>query len=295
MESFLRAQSPIDLHLHSALSDGTDSPTGVVREAHSHGVRTMALTDHDTTGGWAEAEAACRELAMTFVPGAEISVSGGPGVGGMHLLAYLFDPVEPNLAATMLDLRDGRPDRIKTIVMNLQADFEISLDDVMAEADGAPPQRPHIASVLVANGYALSVDDAFANILNPGGKYYIPTTRKPSILAAIRLINAAGGVAIIAHPTGRSGGVMPLKNLELLLDAGLAGFELDHRENAANPAGLERLREYARDYDLIVTGSSDYHGSRKKNRPGENTTAPHMLERIIERATGREPTYPIAT
>ena len=295
METFLRAQSPIDLHLHSALSDGTDSPTGVVREAHSHGVRTMALTDHDTTDGWAEARAACLELNMTFVPGAEISVSGGPGVGGMHLLAYLFDPLEPTLAASMADLRGGRPDRIKEMVMNLQEDFEISLEAVMTEANGAPPQRPHIAAVLVANGYATSTDEVFANILNPGGKYYIPTKRKQDILAAIRLINAAGGVAIIAHPTGRSGGVMPVKNLELLLDAGLAGFELDHRENAANPAGLERLREYARDYDLIVTGSSDYHGSRKKNRPGENTTAPHMLERIIERATGCEPTYPVVT
>jgi hypothetical protein len=85
---------------------------------------------------------------------------------------------------------------------------------------------------------------------------------------------------------------MPLKNLEILLEAGLAGFELDHRENFQNPEGLARLHEYARDYDLIVTGSSDYHGERKENRPGENTTQPEMLARIIEQATGNEPRYP---
>jgi predicted metal-dependent phosphoesterase TrpH len=292
MESFLRAQSPIDLHMHSNRSDGTDSPAGVVREAHAHGVRTMALTDHDMFDGWAEAEAECLALGMTFIPGAELSTTGGPGVGGMHLLAYLFDPLEPQLASAMLQVTGGSESRIREIVERLQEDYDIEFDDVLAEANGAPPQRPHVAGVLVKNGYVPSVDHAFAEILSSSSRYYIPKTDRGNVLDVIRLVRGAGGVPIIAHPVGRSGGVMPLKNLEILLEAGLAGFELDHRENFQNPEGLARLHEYARDYNLIVTGSSDYHGDNKENRPGENTTQPEMLARIIEQATGNEPRYP---
>ena len=277
--------------MHSNRSDGTDTPAGVVREAHAHGVRTMALTDHDMVDGWAEAEAECQSLGITFIPGAELSTTGGPGVGGMHLLAYLFDPLEPQLAHAMRLVTDGSGERIREVVARLQADYDIEFDDVLAEAKGAPLQRPHVAGVLVKNGYVNSVDDAFADILSSSSKYHVPKPAKGNILDVIGLVRAAGGVPIIAHPVGRTGGVMPQKNLEILLEAGLAGFELDHRENHQNPAGLARLHEYARDYDLIVTGSSDYHGERKENRPGENTTQPEMLARIIEQATGNEPTY----
>ena len=291
MESFFRAQSPIDLHMHSNRSDGTDSPAGVVREAHAHGVRTMALTDHDMVGGWAEAEAECLALGMTFIPGAELSTTGGQGVGGMHLLAYLFDPLEPQLAHAMRLVTDGSEERIRQVVARLKADYNIDFDDVLAEANGAPLQRPHVARVLAKNGHVKNVDDAFAHILSSSSKYHVPKPAKGKILEVIGLVRAAGGVPIIAHPVGRSDGVMPQKHLEMLLEAGLAGFELDHRENLHNPAGLARLHEYARDYDLIVTGSSDYHGDNKENRPGENTTQPEMLARIVEQATGNEPTY----
>jgi hypothetical protein len=137
MESFLRAQSPIDLHMHSNRSDGTDSPSGVVREAHAHGVRTMALTDHDMFDGWAEAEAECLALGMTFIPGAELSTTGGPGIGGMHLLAYLFDPLEPQLASALLQVTGGSESRIRQIVERLQEDYDIDFDDV-APPEGAP-------------------------------------------------------------------------------------------------------------------------------------------------------------
>ena len=291
MESFFRAQSPIDLHMHSNRSDGTDSPAAVVREAHAHGVRTMALTDHDMVDGWAEAKAECLALGMTFIPGAELSTTGGPGVGGMHLLAYLFDPLEPQLAHAMRLVTDGSEGRIRRVVELLQADYDIDFADVLAEAKGAPLQRPHVARVLVKNGYVADTDEAFDSILSSSSKYHVPKPAKGNILDVIGLVRAAGGVPIIAHPVGRTDGVMPQKNLEMLLAAGLAGFELDHRENLQNPAGLARLHEYARDYDLIVTGSSDYHGENKENRPGENTTQPEMLARIIEQATGNEPTY----
>jgi predicted metal-dependent phosphoesterase TrpH len=209
----------------------------------------------------------------------------------MHLLAYLFDPLEPRLAHAMRLVTDGSVERIREVVARLQADYDIEFDDVLAEAKGAPLQRPHVAGVLVKNGYVNSVDDAFADILSSSSSYYVPKPAKGNILDVIGLVRDAGGVPIIAHPVGRTGGVMPHKNLEILLEAGLAGFELDHRENHQNPAGLARLHEYARDYDLIVTGSRDYHGERKENRPGENTTQPEMLARIIEEATGNEPSY----
>ena len=277
--------------MHSNRSDGTDSPAAVVREAHLHGVRTMALTDHDMVDGWVEAEAECLALGMTFIPGAELSTTGGPGVGGMHLLAYLFDPLEPQLAIAMREVTNGSEERIRRVVELLQADYDIDFDDVLAEANGAPLQRPHVAGVLEKNGYVADTDEAFATVLSSSSKYYVPKPAKGNIVRVIELVRGAGGVPIIAHPVGRTDGVMPQKNLEMLLEAGLAGFELDHRENRQNPAGLARLHEYARDYDLIVTGSSDYHGQRKENRPGENTTHPEMLARIIEQATGNEPTY----
>jgi predicted metal-dependent phosphoesterase TrpH len=251
----------------------------------------MALTDHDLMDGWTEAEAECQELGMTFIPGAELSTTGGDGVGGMHLLAYLFDPLEPQLATAMREVTNGSEERIRRVVELLQADYDIDFDDVLAEANGAPLQRPHVAGVLQKNGYVADTDEAFATVLSSSSKYYVPKPAKGNILTVIQLVRGAGGVPIIAHPVGRTNGVMPQKNLELLLEAGLAGFELDHRENHQNPAGLARLHEYARDYDLIVTGSSDYHGENKENRPGENTTHPEMLARIIEQATGNEPTY----
>jgi len=277
--------------MHSNRSDGTDSPAAVVREAHKDGVRTMALTDHDLVDGWTEAEAECQKLGMTFIPGAELSTTGGPGVGGMHLLAYLFDPLEPQLATAMREVTNGSEERIRRVVELLQADYDIDFEDVLAEANGAPLQRPHVAGVLEKSGYVADTDEAFATVLSSSSKYYVPKPAKGNIVSVIQLVRGAGGVPIIAHPVGRTDGVMPQRNLEMLLEAGLAGFELDHRENDQNPAGLARLQEYAQDYDLIVTGSSDYHGQRKENRPGENTTHPEMLARIIEQATGNEPTY----
>jgi len=298
MNGLSRAQAPIDLHLHSDLSDGTDSPTEVVRAAHAAGVRTMSLTDHDTSEGWEEAAAECGRLGMTFIPGTEISVSV-PGVGGMHLLAYLFDPDSPTLVAAFKRVQDGREERVGKIVDLLKPDYKITLEEVLEQAGGAPPQRPHIANVLVKNGGATSIDQVFAEILFPGSPYYIPTSNKMDLLESISLVREAGGVTILAHPAARSGGNMPKAHLMTMLEAGLGGLELDHQENRRNnPTGLNRLWEYHRELDFIVTGSSDYHGQNKVNRPGDDTTSPEMLERLIASArgssgsSGSAPIYP---
>lgn len=300
MNGLSRAQAPIDLHLHSTISDGTDEPTRVVEVAYEAGVRTMSLTDHDTTLGWEEAIAACQRLGMTFIPGAEISVSLPKG-GGMHLLAYLFDPLNAPLNEVMGRVQGGREDRITEIVRRLQSKYDITIDEVLDVAAGAPPQRPHVAAVLIRRGYAADTDEVFSTILYPGSEFYIPTAKKPDILEAIALVRAAGGVPILAHPTARTDHTMPKENLIRLLDAGLGGLELDHQENRRNnPESLAVLWEYQREFDFIVTGSSDYHGTRKVNQPGDDTTSPEMLERLIESArgtsgsAGSEPVYPLA-
>jgi predicted metal-dependent phosphoesterase TrpH len=290
MEAFFRAQKPIDLHLHSNVSDGTDTPAEVVRAAHAAGVRTMALTDHDTTAGWSEAAAECTRLGMTFIGGMEITAVGARG-GGVHLLAYLFDPKEERLLAAVNRVLDARIPRLQEMTERLAVDYAIEWDDVLAESDGDSIGRPHLASAMIRRGHAADVDDFFERIVTKDSKYYVPSPGL-DVREAIDLVRGAGGVPITAHPVGRHQHVMPREHMVALKEAGLAGFELGHIENQKNPAGLARLEEYAAEFDLIVTGSSDYHGARKSNRPGDFTTEPEMLMRIIDEATGFDPVYP---
>ena len=290
MEAFFRAQKPIDLHLHSNVSDGTDTPAEVVRAAHAAGVRTMALTDHDTTAGWAEAAAECSRLDMTFIGGMEITARGARG-GGVHMLAYLFDPEEEELLAAVNNTLDARIPRLQEMTERLADDFDITWDDVLAESDGKSIGRPHLASAMIRRGHATDTDDFFERIVTKDSKYYI-SSPGIDVRDVIRLVRQAGGVAITAHPVGRHSHVMPREHMLALKAAGLHGFELGHRENKKNPEGLAALTGYAAEFDLIVTGSSDYHGTRKPNRPGEFQTEPEMLKRIIDESTGYAPIYP---
>jgi predicted metal-dependent phosphoesterase TrpH len=261
----------------------------VVRAAHRYGLRTIALTDHDTTAGWAEAAEATTSLGMTLLPGMELSARHGSR--SVHLLAYLFDPDNPALRAEMERIRDDRMGRAERIVRNISRDYDLSWADVVAQtSDGATVGRPHIADALVARGLAVDRSEAFEGILNPREGYY-EGHYAPDPLRAVRLVVGAGGVPIVAHPTpaGRDR-MMPVPYFEELIDAGLAGLELDHRENT--PRGLAVLRGLVARRDLIVTGSSDYHGLGKPNLPGENTTSDEMVERIIALGTGVAPVYP---
>lgn len=282
-----RFQGPSDLHLHSSLSDGTEPPAQVMAAAHRHGVRTAALTDHDTTAGWAEAAEAAASLDMTFVPGMELSARHE--WRSVHVLAYLFDPDDTAVRAMTERIRRSRLDRARTMAERIARDFDLVWDDILAHtSDGATVGRPHIADALVAKGHARDRTEAFADILSPGGDYYV-ALYAPDPVAAVDAITRAGGVAIIAHPAGRAG-VLPMPLLDELFAVGLAGFELGHRENLEH--GLRTLRRLTAQRDLIVTGSSDYHGLGKPNLPGENTTSDEMVARIIERANGSAPVYP---
>ena len=288
MEAFLRAQGPIDLHLHSNVSDGTGSPTDVVREAHAAGVRTMALTDHDTAAGWDEAREECLRLGMTFIPGMEFS--SRIEHGSIHILAYLIDPNFAPLAEELDKLQNDRENRLRQMTENVGADYDITWDHVMEQvaASGKSLGRPHLADALVAQGIIGERGEAFDGILSKNGAYYVSQYALDPV-SAVKLIRAAGGVPVMAHPTTR-GRVAPMEYIDRLIEAGLGGYEIEHRENME--PGKTILREICLERGLIMTGSSDYHGTGKPNQPGENTTAPEMLAKIIEQGTGASPSYP---
>ncbi|MFC6324855.1 PHP domain-containing protein [Microbacterium koreense] len=282
-----RFEGPSDLHMHSDHSDGTEPPAAVMLAAHRHGLRTAALTDHDTTSGWAEAAEAADSLGMTFIPGMELSARHE--WRSVHILAYLVNPDDLALRALTDRIRSSRMDRARKMADRIARDFDIGWDDILAHtAEGATVGRPHIADALVARGIVRDRTEAFADILSPRGDYYV-ALYAPDPVTAVEVVTDAGGVAIVAHPAGRAG-VLPAAVLAQMLDAGLAGFELGHRENLE--PGIRTLRTLVDRFDLIVTGSSDYHGTGKPNVPGELTTADEMVARLIARGNGSAPVFP---
>ena len=286
MERHRQFEGPSDLHLHSTHSDGTETPALVMAAAHRHGLRTAALTDHDTTSGWAEAAEAATSLGMTFVPGMELSARHR--WRSVHVLAYLVDPDHGDLRAMTDRIRSSRLDRAQIMADRISRDYDIAWDDIVAQTtDGATVGRPHIADALVARGIVANRTEAFAGILHPSNDYYVALFA-PDPVAAVELVVAAGGVPIIAHPAGRA--LLPDSVLTAMLDAGLAGFELGHRENLPEPT--RALAALADARDLIVTGSSDYHGLGKPNVPGENTTDDEMVARIFAAGHGSAPVTP---
>jgi predicted metal-dependent phosphoesterase TrpH len=273
----------IDLHTHSSVSDGTETPTELVHAAVAAGLGTVALTDHDSTAGWAEAAAASSDTGMLVVPGMELSTNHGPA--SVHMLAYLFDPLDAAVIRETARIRDGRLHRAERIVDRIAEDYPLTWDDVLEQSvDGGTIGRPHIADALVARGHVADRSAAFASILHWRGGYY-EKYYAPSPLDGVELVVAAGGAPVLAHPGTRGREwVIDEKNLAELKEAGLFGLEIHHRDNTAS--GKERLFELAAMFDLAVTGSSDYHGEGKPNRLGENSTSPEVLELLLDTATG---------
>ncbi|MFP5346286.1 MAG: PHP domain-containing protein [Actinomycetes bacterium] len=272
----------IDLHTHSTVSDGTEPPAQVVRAAARAGLDVVALTDHDSTAGWDEAAAAAVRYGVLLVRGMEVS-STYRGIS-VHLLSYLHDPASPGLLQEVDAARESREYRARRMVERIADDYDLEWGDVEAQAaQGTTLGRPHIADALVARGHVESRDEAFATILRSRSRYFVPHYA-PDAVSAVRLIREAGGVPVFAHPLASARGrVVGDDAIEELVDAGLLGLEVDHRDH--DDAARRHLRDVAAAHDLLVTGSSDYHGAGKQNRLGEFTTDPEALQRIEDDGT----------
>ncbi|MEU1835780.1 PHP domain-containing protein [Micromonospora chersina] len=278
----------IDLHTHSTASDGTLGPAELVRAAAEAGLDVVALTDHDTTAGWEPAVAALPP-GLTLVRGAELSCRwfGVEPAIPLHLLAYLFDPTEPELAAELARVRRAREERGERIVRLLQADgIRVSWSEILAGAAGGTVGRPHIAQALIRAGLVATTTEAFGRRWL-GERYRLPK-EDIDVFRAVALVRAAGGVPVFAHPrASRRGRIVPDELIVELAAAGLAGLEADHEDHS--PAEREHVRALAAELGLLVTGSSDFHGTHKTVRLGAYTTGVAAYERIVELARGVTP------
>jgi len=270
----------IDLHTHSTASDGTLTPAELVHAAGAAGLDVVAITDHDTTAGW---EPAVRALpaGLRLVRGAELSCRwyGEDPAVPLHLLAYLFDPDAPDLAAELSRVRHARTVRGERTVRLLQADgIEVSWSEILAGARGGTVGRPHIAQALIRAGLVATTREAFGPDWL-GERYRLPKD-DIEVFQAVRLVRAAGGVPVFAHPRAtRRGRVVPDELIADLAAAGLAGLEADHEDHS--PAERAHVRGLAGELDLLVTGSSDFHGAHKTVRLGAFTTEVTAYERIV--------------
>ncbi|MBL7254726.1 PHP domain-containing protein [Paractinoplanes lichenicola] len=276
----------IDLHCHSTASDGTLTPAELVKAGAAAGLDVMAITDHDTTGGW-QAAADARPEGLRLVRGAELSCRWHGAEEwpiALHMLAYLFDPAEPRLAGDLARLRTDREQRAEKIVRKLAADgVPITWDEVFGYARGGSVGRPHIAQALIRAGLVRTTNEAFASRWL-GARYFVPKADL-DVFEAVRAVRAAGGVAVFAHPRATvRGRVVPDRLIVELAEAGMFGLEADHEDHS--PAEREHVRALAGDLGLVVTGSSDFHGTHKTVQLGDFTTDPEAYEKIVSAATG---------
>jgi 3',5'-nucleoside bisphosphate phosphatase len=276
-----------DLHVHSNASDGTDPPAEVMRRAARAGLDAVALTDHDTVAGHAQARRAL-PAGLTLVPGMELSsrLDGH----SLHLLAYLFDPDDPELAAETLRIRDDRVRRARAMVRRLAGlGVAISWDQVAAIAGTAVVGRPHIARALVASGVIAEPGQAFTrDWIGAGGRAYVDRYALDPV-RALHLVRAAGGTAVLAHPrAGRAGEwVMSDEQIAQLAGAGLAGLEVFHPDQSERQRS--ELLALARDLGLVATGGSDDHGRLTGHRIGCETTPAAAYETLLSKASGALP------
>jgi predicted metal-dependent phosphoesterase TrpH len=282
-----RGSPVIDLHTHSTISDGTDTPAGLVAAAAQAGIDVLAITDHDTFGGWAEAAEAVPEHGVTLVRGIEVSCTWQHAT--VHLLGYLPDPDDARLNAALEQARESRATRLERMVARMSADgIPVTYEEVLAQVGpGTTPGRPHIADALIANGTIAHRDDAFREWLTDDSPYYVEHW-SPDPVHAVELVRAAGGATVMAHPftRTRTGGVTD-ELIERMAEAGLVGIEALHRDHG--PQEVRRAADLAARLGLVLTGSSDYHGTGKRNRLAENTTTPEALAAIEEAASGVTP------
>jgi predicted metal-dependent phosphoesterase TrpH len=275
----------IDLHTHTNCSDGTDSPRELVNKAIAQGLEVLGISDHDTTSGWKEATETLRG-SLKLALGSEISCLTTDGVS-VHMLGLLFDSEHAEIQQVLEETRDGRLPRMRKMIEKMRAEgMDISMEDVeQAMPAGATMGRPHLADALVAKKIVKSRDEAFIDLLHNESRFYV-SHAAPTPAEAIALIRRAGGVAVIAHPfASHRGQILKAEDFSELVAAGLNGIEVDHRDQ--NPEERAMLRSIAKELDLVVTGSSDYHGTGKLNSLAENHTHREQWEKLESQADAR--------
>ncbi len=275
----------IDLHTHTNCSDGTDSPRELVNKAIVQGLEVLGISDHDTTSGWKEATETLRG-SLKLALGSEISCLTTDGIS-VHMLGLLFDPEHAEMQQVLEETRDGRLPRMRKMIEKMRAEgMDISMADVeQAMPTGATMGRPHLADALVAKKIVKSRDEAFVDLLHNESRFYV-SHAAPTPAEAIALIRRAGGVAVIAHPfASHRGQILKAEDFSELVAAGLNGIEVDHRDQ--NPDERAMLRSIAKELDLVVTGSSDYHGTGKLNSLAENHTHREQWEKLESQANAR--------
>jgi predicted metal-dependent phosphoesterase TrpH len=273
----------IDLHTHSSVSDGTDSPTELVAAAARAGLDVVALTDHDAFDGLDEAETAGVERGVTVLRGMELSCARQHQ--SVHLLAYGADPGHPTLTAELARVQGGRLGRLLPVLARLEElGAPVSEAAVMAQVGSSPSVgRPHIADAMVAAGHVRNRTEAFDRYLADGGPAHVPRYAI-EIGRGVDLVHAAGGVAVIAHPWGRGRErLLPPEVLEqLVAEHSLDGIEVDHQDHDADTRS--RLRALADRLGVLITGSSDYHGTGKTDHDlGCNTTDEQVYRELTRR------------
>ncbi|WP_010244791.1 PHP domain-containing protein [Acetivibrio cellulolyticus] len=271
----------IDLHTHSTASDGSVSPRELVRHAKESGLAAVALTDHDTIDGIEEALDEGNRIGIEVIAGVETSVDFNPE---MHILGYFFGDTYKNIEPTLEKLKENRAERNPKMVEKLRSlGFDISMEEVRAEAKGNIVARPHMASVLMKKGYVKSIQEAFEKYLADGKPAFVKKD-KLTPEECIGAIIQAGGIPSLAHPIFLN---LTLGNLDELLarlvKAGLKGIEAYYVENKGDDTG--NLLRLAIKHNIIPTGGSDFHGRFKPDiKIGEgrgNLSVPYeVLERL---------------
>lgn len=248
-----------------------------MRQAARAGLWGIALTDHDSTSGWAEAAAAVPETGVALIPGMELSTR--EGFMSVHMLAYLVDPLDEGLLAETARIRESRFTRAEEIVRRIGRDYELSWDDVLAQtAEGTTIGRPHIADALVAAGHARDRQDAFDRFLGDDGPATVPH-RRLSPEEAVRLVADSGGAPALAHPASLRLAPEGLSSLlARLAAAGLRGVEVYRPDH--EPERRDAYAALARRHDLVATGGSDFHRPADGLLPGDTGEPPLPLDAI---------------
>lgn len=248
----------IDLHVHSTFSDGSLTPTQVAERGRDLGLKVVALTDHDTTGGLAEFLAAARACGIEGIPGVEISVDTKKGT--LHMLGYFLDSGNAELQTALTRIREGRKIRNQGILESLnRLGFALTMDEVAAYAGEDVVGRPHFAMAMGAKGYVSSKEEAFEKYLGKGKTAYVDRYRMSST-DSVRVIRGAGGVPVLAHPFTLDLGKKALDELVDQLKAeGLQGIEVYYSEHSPEMVG--EYEALAKKHGLALTGGSDFHGA----------------------------------